>query len=70
MAFRIVDLMVDLLPESEASFSAPCTAPTCRAAGTKEGPGVRRPGRPRPALAEELSALRSQLRQTLGRVEA
>lgn len=71
MAFKIVDLMVDVLPADEVAFSAPgCTASTCRAAATKEGPAVRRPGRPRPGQALELAVLRDQLRRTLDRAHA
>jgi hypothetical protein len=60
MAFKIVDLMVDLLPQGEARFAGEgggCTGASCRAAGTKEGPRERRP-----VAASELALLRDQLR--------
>jgi hypothetical protein len=65
MAFHIVDLMVDVLPEGESAFAMGgdndgCTGTSCRAAGTKAGTGVRRP---RPAA--ELDLLRDQLRLSM-----
>lgn len=58
MAFKIEDLMLDVLPEGEADFAREgCTGASCREAGTKDGPN-----RPGPSAMDELAALRDQLR--------